>query len=239
MDKKAIDVAAVYRTVADTLPAEGRDFTLDTVTAPDGSQKVVLTPISPIGNSWAPHLRKALDAAIGKDGTKTELAGSVGNEVVTVASIRAKVEAEAAETLSKQVEAAKKDIAAKKAALDELRRKSPQASAIELRDANQALRAAELYSSKLAKLPAKVKAARTKVDELAKSAALADEKNGRPWAIDMNAPLTTMFDREDAAKKLRQKEQDVLHIAQREIDTDLLVDDAVAVAKQYILQKKA
>lgn len=239
MDKKAIDIAAVYRTVADTLPTEGRDFTLDTATAPDGSQRVVLTPTSAIGNSWAPHLRKALDATLGAAGAKTELAGNVGSETVTVASIRAKVEAEAAEALAAQIEANKADVKAKQAALAELKKKTPQASAIELRDAMQAAKAAEIYSRKLAKLSAKVKAVRDRVDASAKAAALADEENGQPWAIDMNAPLTTMFDREDATRKFRQKEQDILHVAQREIDTDLLISDAVAVAKQYILQKKA
>lgn len=236
MDKKAIDVAAVYRTVADTLPTEGRDFTLDTVTNPDGSQKLVITPKTALGNAWVPHLQKALGASMGAD-VKTELSGTTSIEVATVKSIRAKVEAEAAAALAKQVEATKNDIAKKTEELAKLRKQTPPAGAIDMRNAEGGLKHAELYAAKLAKLEKRVPVVRAKVDNDAKAAAVADEKKGISWAIDLNAPLTTKFEQEDAYNKLQQKEQDVLHIAQRQIDIEELYDNAVTVAKQYSVQK--
>lgn len=239
MDRKAIDTAAVYRTVADTLPTEGRDFTLDTVTNADGSQKLVITPKSAIGNAWIPHLQRALDATMKGDGVKTELSGTANAEVVTVASLRAKVESEAATALAKQVEATKKDIAAKTAELGKLKQQTPPAGAIDIRNAAGALKASERYAAKLARLAKRVPAVRAKIDADAKAAALADEKKGQSWALDLNAPLETKFEQEDAYEKLWQKEQDVLHIAQREIDIEALHDNAVALAKQYSVQKGA
>jgi len=76
------------------------------------------------------------------------------------------------------------------------------------------------------------------VDNAARAAADNDAKAGKSWAVDMNAPLTSQFDRQDVIAKLSEKEKLIAGMAEHAVDEDYLGRRAVNIAKQYIIPKK-
>lgn len=66
------DTAWVYRTVADLLPTEGRDFNLKLATATDGRQSIVLEGLTPMGMAWLPFLKERLEHPLKTQGVGVE-----------------------------------------------------------------------------------------------------------------------------------------------------------------------
>ena len=123
MDKPHIDTAAVYGRVANLLPQEGRDFKLDAEFGEEGKTKIVITPLTDIGRAWVPFLAKDLASGLmGSDGVSVSGVQANDGEALTIRSVRAAAEAEAAEALKSRIEAAVHDTKERAEALDRRRR---------------------------------------------------------------------------------------------------------------------
>ena len=237
MDKPHIDAAAVYGRVANLLPQEGRDFKLDAAFGEGGKTKVIITPLTDIGRAWVPFLAKDLASGpMGSDGVSVSGVQANDGETLTIRSVRAAAEAEAAEALRSRIEAATRDTKEKAEALDRRRRIGGDMD--EISKASALLDGANSNLRFLRRVEDRVKDARAFVDASATDLAKADEKNGKVWAVDMDAPLTSLFDIQDAQNKFRRKEKLVTQIAERMVDLDNLRTTAAEVAKQYIIDKK-
>ena len=229
MNERRIDTAAVYRTVADLLPQEGRDFGIALSNKPDGSQNIDIKAITPLGKAWVPFLVARLKADDAKE--------------PTVAAIRRKVQAEADAKLQSRIRDMEETARRKRAEADKMRdariaadgEKSPvradEAKALE------ELRTAEEEAKRLRDVAGRVKDIRTTVDARARKAAEEEVKKGRDWRVDFDAPLESLFERTDAETKLREKERIIQQMAEQVSALDRLGDAAVQVAKQYALDK--
>lgn len=243
-EQQRVDTRLLYGIVADAMPMEGRDFTLEVGNDEDGKPKVTIKPLTDAGKAFAPLLIAKLADPMGAAGVAVAGVGVAAAEVLTVRKIREKVEADATAARRAKIAAAESGYKAKLEALENARKariekaseKSPVSQeelAAEL-DVNKAN--AELHKAKA--LDAHVTKIRARVDTLAKAEAEKDERTGRSWAVDMDAPLKTQFDRRDAISKFSEKERLIEHMAELAANQDALGGRAVALAKQYIIHKK-
>ena len=243
-DKPKINTGVLYGIVADTMPMEGRDYTIDAATGEDGKPRLTIKALTDIGRAFVPVLITRLTRPMGDNGVAVAGDGPVAQEVMTIRSVRAKVEAEAAAARQAKLKEADDDKQKKLAALAEIRKarfagpgeKAPPTSEEEqaARDAN---RAATL-AWRLHAIDERIPKMRAEIDAAAKAAAEDDEHNGKSWAVDMDAPLTSLFDRQDVTDKFRLREGLAGKMAENAFEADELRNRAVAVAKQYILHKK-
>lgn len=242
-NKPTVNTGVLYSIVADTMPMEGRDFTINTSLDENGKTKLVIAPLTDIGKAFAPILANRLAKPLGGDGVSVSVNGETPQEVLTVASIRKKVEAEAAAARQARIKQAEADRKAKFDAADAARKdritksgEKAQASQAEL-EASRAAQQAALTAWRLSAMDKKIPEVRNAVDAAARQAAEKDAKEGRSWAVDMDAPLTSLFDRQDVTSKFTQKERLVAQIASHAAEEDDLRAQAVAIAKQYIIPK--
>lgn len=241
--EQQVNTKLLYGIVADTMPMEGRDFTL-TVDSSGGKPTVSIKALTDIGRAFAPLLAGKLAKPMADTGVGVASEGSVVQEVLTVRRIREKVEAEAAAARRAKIEAAKAHADAKRAALEQARKarigaqgeKAPESQ--DERAARRELKSAAEALERLTMIDGRVGKIRAWVDERARAAAAKDMAAGRSWAVDMDAPLTTQFDRDDATAKLAAKEDLIGKIAEHAVEQDFLGWRAIDVAKQYITQKK-
>ena len=223
-----INATMLYEIVADAMPMEGRDFSLDIAQGPDGGTKLSVKPLTDVGKMFAPILVSRLAKPMSASGVSVVGDGPASQEVLTVRSIRTKVEAEAEAARRSRIREAAADAkakyeasqAARKARIAKAGEKSP-VSQEELA-ASQALEKANARVDQLKRIDAAVSQLRVKVDAAAKAAAEKDAKTGRSWAVDMDAPLKTPFDRNDAIAKLSEKERLLDQMAAHAVDMDYL-----------------
>lgn len=240
-----INTGLLYGIVADTMPMEGRDFTIDTTLDESKKPRLSIVPLTDIGRAFVPLLVSRLTKPMSDNGVSI-LAGSgpIAQEVVTITSIRQKVEEEAAAARKAKLKEAEADRKAKVEAAEAARKariakqgdKSP-VSQEEL-TASRAAQQAALQAWRLKASDDKIKAIRESVDAAARQAAEQDAKNGKSWAVDMDAPLTSLFDKQDVTSKMMLKERLIAQIAAHAVEQDDLRNQAVATAKQYIIPLK-
>ena len=243
-DKPQIDARAVYGVVADTMPMEGRDFVLDTAYDENKKPKLMVRPLSDIGRAFAPILTANLAKAMAGAGVSVSENGAAAQEVVTVNLIRKKAEQEALAAHEARIASAEADFKAKKAA-QEAAYKARVAKSGERAPFGEeemtAMRAAEQAARglrRMRQITKKLQAARADVDSEALKEAQEDAKNGRDWSVDADAPLTSLFDRQDAENKFKRREELVLQMAAHAADYDELRYAAASYTKQYVLPKK-
>lgn len=243
MDKPRIDTTTVYSTAADLLPLEGRDYTIDAEFTPDGKPRLLITPKTPIGRAWVPFLKERLEKPMEANGVSVgEAASAVTSETVTIKSLRAKIEAEAKAALTKRIadanarqQAKMKEAAAAREAAVKAGRDARSDAAV--RKANQEANEAAVAAHRLQRIASRIERIRSDVDAAATKAATDDEKDGKNWAVDMEAPLATLFERQDANDRFRQKEDLIFRIAEHAVTIDELRENAIRSAKQYIIPK--
>jgi hypothetical protein len=172
-------------------------------------------------------------------GMSVEAAGPAAQEVVTVNTIRQRVEQEAMAAHNNRIAELEKEFKDKSAAqreLDKARKAGERMSQDEInamRATETAMRALQRAKSVVHKVPD----VRKSVEAEALDAAKADAQAGRDWSVDMNAPLTSLFDRQDVESKFRQREVLVTKIAETTVTLEELRASAVAYGKQYALPK--
>ncbi len=239
-----IDAKKLYGIVADTLPMEGRDYTLDVTDGDDGKQRLSITPLTDIGKAFAPLLAAKLAKPMQENGVEVQGAGPAVQEANTVRAIREKIEAEAAAARAVKIREASIAAAKRHEALQDARRvriertgmNSPES--LDERAAATALSVARLRLSQLEQIEKQINRIREKVDRTATAAAERDAKTGRSWGVDMDAELDTPFDRQDVTAKLTEKENLIDRMARHAVELDTLGGKAVELAKQYIIPKK-
>ena len=243
-DAPHIDTRLLYGIVADMMPMEGRDFVIDTAFDENRKPRLTIKPLTDIGKMFVPLLANRLAKPMGDSGVSVATDGPVAQEVMTVRSIRDKVEAEAAAARQAKIREAEADRQAKANAAQEARKariartgENSPVSEEELA-ANRAAQQAVLASWRLKAVDGKIKGIRAAIDEAARQAAEQDAQAGKSWAVDMDAPLTSLFDRQDARLKLANKERIIAQMAARDVEQDDLRNQAVAIAKQYIIPLK-
>ena len=239
-----INTGLLYGIVADTMPMEGRDFTITAAFDENKKPRLSITPLTEIGKAFVPLLIGKLTKPMGDTGVSVAGDGPTPQEVVTIRSIRRRAEEEAAAARQAKIKAAEANRQAKYNASQEARKarvaklgEQSQASQEEL----QAMRESNKAAAAVWRLQAadsKIKAIREEVDALALAAAEADAKNGKSWAVDMDAPLTSLFDRQDVADKFAAKEALIGQMAAYAVEQDDIRNRAVAAAKQYIIPLK-
>lgn len=238
-NKPQIDAHAVYGVIADTLPMEGRDFALDTAYDSNNKPRLIVRPLTDIGQAFAPILMARLEKALSGAGMSVETAGPVAQEVVTVNTIRRRVEEEAMAAHNNRIaelEKAFKEKSAAQQALDKARKAGERIPQNEI-DAIRATETAMRDLQRAKRVVHKVPDVRKSVEAEALDAAKADAKAGRDWSVDMDAPLTSLFDRQDVESKFRQREVLVTRIAETTVTLEELRASAVAYGKQYALPK--
>lgn len=238
-DRPEVNTALVYGKVAELLPTEGRDFLIDAAYDPERRAQLSITPLTPLGRAWVPFLAESLRTEMAQIGVAGISDGkpAVQTESETIRTVRARIEAEAAEKRKSRIAEAEKDLADRRAEMKAVRERQPPASVEEVRKSAVAANNASLNLYNLQRTSSRVDGIRSEVDAAAETAAREDEKKGKPWAVDLDAPLTSLFDRQDISRKLREKEYLLEQIATHAVAIDDLKNQAVTVAKQYILQK--
>lgn len=245
MEKPDINMSTLYGTVADLMPQEGRDFTVDSMYGADRKPVLVVEPLTDLGRAWVPHLKSALVPALSPDGVT--VAGTAvqvpESSKVTVRSLREKIEDEADAEMAAKIQKAADEAAAKYEASKKAREEfiAQNGETAELPDSVRSLvrdaNSASTARYKIQRVAANVKLIRGEITGAAIAAAKADEPKGKFWAIDMDAPLTSLFDRQDVQNKVRHKEQLVYRMAELKYEIDELKDSAVYNLKQYALHK--
>lgn len=238
-----VSASLLYGIVADTMPMEGRDFTL-TINNTGGRAAVSIKALTDIGRAFAPLLADRLAKPLTAEGVAVYGDGTQTREVLTIRSIQAKVLEDASVARKAKIESAKAYEASKRAALESAAKariaahgeKAPESP--DERKAKHELDMATDTVKRLTMIDERIEQARAWVDERAKSAAEKDREQGREWAVDMDAPLTTQFDVDDAKSKLTAKEGLIGRMAEYAVARDYYGDKAVDIAKQYIIQKK-
>ena len=239
-----INTGLLYGIVADVMPMEGRDFTISTAFDENKKPRLSVMPLTDIGKAFVPLLVARLAKPMGDNGVTVAAAGPVAQEVVTITSIRRRVEEEAATARQAKLKEAETNRKAKFDAVEAARKariaKSGEKSSMSQEEiaANRAAQQAAIATWRLKAADAKINGIRESVDAAARQAAEQDAKNGKSWAVDMDAPLTSLFDRQDVTSKMTLKERLIAQIAAHAVEQDDLHSQAVTAAKQYIIPLK-
>lgn len=244
-DQPKINAVDVYRTVADLLPVEGRDFKINLAThTGDGKQDLLVEGLTPMGKAWVPFLIEKLGLQMKDQGVGVENAttGEVKAELPTVNSIRRAIVDEFDSKLQARIhdqEVVAKQNAEKAAAAQKAKDANPgeAQAADDARKALNAQRNAESSARHLKAVAAKVSQIRANVAERAKKVAEKEKETGQDWSVDPEAPLETLFDRTNAEDRLRKKEDLILRMAELAVQMDDLGGQAVHMAKFYALTK--
>lgn len=246
MDKPRIDTGLVYTTVANTLPQEGRDFTLDTEYDNDKRPKLIVTARTDLGKAWVPFLKANLVAQLKERGVTLGTTDQKPAETITAETVRAQVEAEAKAALEKKIAAAEETAKTVGEKLEGLRKVQTAGTASatnaaankEILDLRRKIDEAVTHADHLRKVLKQVETTRARIDARARETALADKKAGKDWSFDLKAPLGSLFERQDITQKLKSKENLIGMIAEHEVTEAELTERAIHVAKQYALQKE-
>lgn len=234
MDKPQINKSLVYTIVADTMPLEGRDFTLDTMQDSNGDTVLVVTPITAVGRGFVPVLISRLSDKT--SGFTIMEGGSSAQELLSIAVIKERIAKEAAEAREGRVRAEEKQgdvLRETLARLSKDKKDADEAAKVrtQLRNNQEALGRMKFAAGKIDELRAEVDSAAL---ELAKKEAAA----GRSWAVDVNAPLTTLFDRQDVTEKMRAVEVAISTAAMKLAEAEEFKRQAANTMRQYILPRE-
>jgi len=244
MQQKMIDTSRLYNIIAETMPTEGRDFTVEVQQTADNKTQLSIKPLTAVGRGFVPALLEKLAEPMKQQGVIVDRGAVNGDEAMTIRKIREEAEREAAASVKARLDAMRKTIADKTSALEEARKarieKLGDKSAMSKEELD-AMRAADTSRQdlvRLEKIVERIPSTRARVDEEAKKAAEEDAKKGQSWAIDMDAPVTTLFDRQDAIQAFRRKEQLVMRLAALAYDTENSNSAAVDATKRFIINKQ-
>lgn len=222
MDSPKLNTAEVYKTVAELLPQEGRDFNLKLAVNKDGKQSVLLEGLTPMGNAWLPFLRDRLSSPMKEKGFGVEQVGpgAQNNQAATVNTVRKTVTDES----DAKIQARIRD----------------QESVLEKQRKEQnglAARKTEREIARLKSVATRMQAIRKTVGERARKAAEVDKAAGRDLSVDPDAPLKTLFDQSDVDARFRRAEDAIVQMAEHAVAMDELGSTAVNDLKQYALTK--
>lgn len=241
METKPLNTQQMYSVIADTMPTEGRDFTIDIVTRGD-KQQLVVKPLTAVGRGFVPALIEQLAAKMNNPNITFTSDGVAEREVSTINTMRSDIEREAAETLRVKLDAVKAQIKAKTEALakedkERGKRVLTQEESKKRADASNELSRLNAQQRQMRYMLDHMGAAREKVDALARAMAEADAKKGIDWSVDFDEPVTTLFDRQDITDKLKRREMLIQQLTAHMFMVDDLTRNAAGISRQYIVKK--
>ena len=244
MATSKIDATALYTIIANTMPTEGRDFTISLAEGADGTQ-LTIRPLTAVGRGFVPALIENLRQPMKDQGIMLNVVDKANQELVTVNTLRARVEEEAAAKIRAKLDAVREDLRAKEAAaaaatqdrIEKHSRNAPPTAAENT--ANGAARQAKLALRRLEAIANLIPAVREDIYKVARNQAISDEQNGKSWAVDMDAPLTTLFDKQDALNTFRQREDLLQRLAALEHERDMMRAKAIYATKKFIIPKQS
>ena len=109
----------------------------------------------------------------------------------------------------------------------------------EERKAISAMNYARNNLARLEKIVERIPKTRKQLEDSARAVAENEEKQGNAWAVDMDAPITTLFDKQDAIQAFRLKEEAVQRLAALSYDTEATMKQAIDATKRFIINRKA
>lgn len=242
MAQQQIDTTKLYGIIADMMPTEGRDFTID-VKYEDGQKpQLIIKPLTAVGRGFVPALLERLSKPMEEQGVALIGSDEINQELVTINSIKAEIEKNAMARLRSSLEDIQRQ---HKSAIDAMQNedkargdKTLSAEAAKKRkDDADAIKRLDIQRRQIEFMLAHMAEARERVDAASRAAAEADAKEGKDWATDLNAPLTVLFDRQDATLKLKQRESLIQRLSAYMFTVDDITNKAAEVGKQYVLQK--
>ena len=234
-----IDTTQLYTVIADTMPTEGRDFTISVSQQEGQKPQLSIKALTPVGHGFVPVLLERL----AQQGIDVTTDTGVNQETLTIRMIRERAEREAAEALKARMESVLKDLEAKRAALNELSALRVAQHGEHSKKTDEELKAqktvdeAQRHLWRLTRLEETIGPTRARLDAAAHNIAVEDAKNGKSWAVDMDAPLMTLFERQDAIRAFTNKEEYVRRLAALDIDTNMIRAQALEATKRFIMDK--
>jgi hypothetical protein len=96
---------------------------------------------------------------------------------------------------------------------------------------------ARMQENQLAYMLKHMSEAREQISAVARAAAEADAKAGNDMAVDRDAPLTTLFDKEDVTRNMDALEIRAQQLATHMFMADTVKSEAATIGKRYALQK--
>ena len=236
-----LNTTKLYEVIADTMPMEGRDFTLDQVQQEGQPTRLVIKPLTAAGRGFVPTLMERLAKPMAEQGVTVVSDGVPEREVATIASIRAAVEREGAATVSAKLKAVGLEMHQKRAVADELVRKRMAAGGIAAARSPEEIKAlkaadnARMALERLQHIADSLPQVRKEVDA---AALVRAEAEGEAWAVDVNAPLTSLFERERVTRAIQDKELMIRQLAAMRYDEATLKRKAAMAAAQFIKERR-
>lgn len=237
-----IDTQKLYTIIADTMPTEGRDFTIDVGYNGNNQPQLTVKPLTAVGRGFVPVLLERLASQMKGQNITIATDGVAVQELITVNVIRERV---AQDSMAKLQTALRDTKEQYRKSTDEMAkmdkvRSGKTLTAEERKKRGEVMRHMQQLTERRKQLEfmiARIPEIKEQVNGDARAAAEADAKNGKNWATDLNAPLTSLFDRQDVTEKLQRQESLIQQIAAYTFMTESARNNAIAVGKQYILQK--
>lgn len=238
-----VNTTKLYNIIADTMPTEGRDFTIDVVSTEGKKPSLSIKALTAVGRGFVPVLLERLAKPMAEQGIDLAQEDAINQETLTIARIREQIEREAGAAIQAKLEAVRKDIEAKKAVLAEARKAridkygDRDIRTTEESEAMKAVNETARALGRLEEIAERVPDIRKSIEAAARNLAEEDEKNGKPWSVDMDAPVQTLFERQDAIDTFRRKESMIQRLAALAFDTDQVKFQALDATKKFILNK--
>ena len=240
-----IDTTQLYGIIAQTMPTEGRDFTITVTQEPDQKPKVAIAALTNVGRGFVPALISRLSDPLQKNGVSLTDSTGRPDELTTINKLREQAELESAATVKAKIESARKEAEKRDTELAEARKariaKSGEQAKMsqEERKAISAMNYARNNLARLEKIVERIPKTRKQLEDSARAVAENEEKQGNAWAVDMDAPITTLFDKQDAIQAFRLKEEAVQRLAALSYDTEATMKQAIDATKRFIINRKA
>ena len=242
MGADRLDTGKIYAIIADTMPTEGRDFTMAVDDDNDGRPRLIIKPLTAVGRGFVPSLIEQLKDKMKGQDVVFSADVVVEREVKTINTIRAAIERDSLAALKANLDnviaqqKARKDAMARedaergKRAITEDDVKKRRKDTTDVRHMADQQRQLQYMLAHLAE-------ARERASKAAREAAERDMKTGVDWSVDLDAPIKSLFDERDATEKLKVLENTVQQMSAHMFMVDDLTHKAAEVGKQYIIKK--
>lgn len=240
MDANKINMSAVYNTVANMLPTEGRDFMINTENDANNNQRLVIKSLTPLGKDWVPHLQ----AQLMKNGAVNAVTGDakpVNQEHETIVQMIKRLTDEADAKRATRIAELRREHERKSAEIKELQKrvKAGEPEPAGLREEINKLNTLHSAWVSAVRVSKNIPEVRSRVDAAAETAAKEDAARGVVWAVSPDEEVKTLFDKQDITRKISAKATLIEEVAKLEAAASDKFRKAVDIAKQYTINKPA
>ena len=235
-----LNTTKLYETIADAMPMEGRDFTLDQVQQDGQPPKLVVRALTAVGLGFVPVLMERLAKPMAEDGVTLAGDGVPEREMETIAAIQSRAEQEGSAKVAAKLAELDKAYQYKQNVATNMRhaRMSEKGADAPMSDEERAAHreASEARKAKLRlqRIADRIPEMRKELDAAAKAKAATDDTLA---PVDRNAPLLTLFDRQTVAETMKYREETLHRLAAMYSDADALKEEAASRIMKYAKEK--